>query len=561
MTPSEPMPKLRLTANNEYTNTVDYDTRLTVFNGHGERAGEAFGEKTLRLPRGIYTIRAERFGEIGEDIVILHEKDGERTIPIPRRHSAMPSTDTSHTHEFLQAAGHHYSRNSTWDDPGADDADPRLMILVRSTGDVDHSEVFPAKSLSLFAEDGELATRFEPEQTKRHQHEGWVAFSTRMKPGNYILADIRETRAVALPILLHERWDTLIFVPFEDRPRLSAASVDICDRNHGYNPDDRFTQQIDAALQGFGMRLNLLPDDLRNEAIYGKFSHPFHGLIGAHAHFLGTRKSEKLERQVLKNLWKLLKGSVDVIALLLLAQEREEGVSPKSIAELNALAEHSFGESLEAYLPLSFPPILRTGLNSLIRTSLDIPELIAPGSWLETAANSSYADGAWSVWDQEAFAFEAESHDEAFPSPPVLSPNKLYGIVKRAIAEGSSRAVHSIYANDRMSDFIDVSTGMLGILRSISRDMPEFEIDADPAIVASHERVRDLTRRVGSAAQPRSAIPSSLSPDTNIPDWLVDMVDSRMKSDGGDYSPLAVARMVGVPLKSVERAAELVVTG
>ena len=143
-------PKIELTAVNDYIGGCDYDTRLTVFDGHGLKVGQAFGKLTLGLPPGIYSVRAERLGEIGDDIVFLHEKDDEKEIPIPRRHSAMPSTDTSHTHEFLQAAGYEFSRRATWDNPSAGPDDPLLMILVRSTGDGDQSNILPAKSLALF---------------------------------------------------------------------------------------------------------------------------------------------------------------------------------------------------------------------------------------------------------------------------------------------------------------------------------------------------------------------------------------------------------------------------
>lgn len=552
-------PKIELTAVNDYIGGCDYDTRLTVFDGHGLKVGQAFGKLTLGLPPGIYSVRAERLGEIGDDIVFLHEKDDEKEIPIPRRHSAMPSTDTSHTHEFLQAAGYEFSRRATWDNPSAGPDDPLLMILVRSTGDGDQSNILPAKSLALFKEDGTLVTRFESKRVQGNISEGWVVFSARLNPGNYILSHFEDTHAVSLPILLaRKRFDTLVFVPFEARPRLSAASVDMCRRNEGYNPDDKFTQHIDAAIQGLGMRLDLLSDDLRRDAIYGKFGHPFHGLIGAHAHFLGTKKSERLERQVLKNLWRLLEGSVDVIALLLLAQEREKGGIPKTIDYLNAAASKAFGTTLEAHIPLAFPPMLRTGLNSLVRASLDLPELIAPGSWLESAANSSYADGAWSVWDQDV----AKLMPKGAPAREMKaapSSQKLYPAIKRAIARQSARNANSITADDSLGDLLrGQSTGIPGILESISKDMPEFEFQLQPHIMDYRDQVRDLARRLRRGSQPRMPEQNVLEPDTSLPNWLVAMVQDQMKSDGDDFDPKAVARAASVPLASVKRATDLV---
>jgi hypothetical protein len=548
-------PKLILNAKNEYTGNADYDTLITVFDGHGTKMGEAFGTITLGLPRGLYSIRVERFGEIGKDLVIVHKEEDERILPIPRRHSAMPSTDTSHTHEFLQASSQHFSRNSTWDEPGTTPHSPRLMILVRSTGDGDHAGEEPARNLALFNDAGVPVTRFGPDQAQGHANEGWVAFSARITPGNYILSNIRDGRAVSLPLMVHSEWDTLVFVPFETHARLSAASIDLRHRGEGYDANDRLTQQIDAAMQGLGQRLNLLDPGLRQAALYGKFDHPLLGLIGAHAHFLGDEKKARLESQVLHNLWRLLPGSVDVIALLLMAQEREDAGLPEDIAALDA-----FGQMVSGFLPLRFPPMLRSGLNSLIRASQVMPDLIAADSWLESAAMSSYADGAWSVWDQETATLAQEAEPEpvgapAPPPPPPPSRQKLYPAIKRALAAGTSRRISSIRADDRLRKLVEGHPeGMGGILNRINRDLEGFDIDPDPEIVGSLDRVRDLAKRLETRARPSTPAPDMLDPDTRVPQWLVDMVRDRKKADGADFDPRAVARMAGVPLRSVKRA-------
>jgi len=563
MTPSDPdgpKHKLKLKAVNEYTGENDYDTRLTVFDSHGIKVEEGIGTLWLDLRRGIYTIRAERLGEIGNDRVVLLEKDLTKDIPAPRRHSAMPSLDTSHTHEFLQAAASHHSRNTTWDNPEETENGPLLMILVRSNGESDQSAARPAEHLSLIDEAGRIVTRFETDRVKGNGPEGWVVFSARLAPGNYILSEIHKGRAVSLPILLtRKRWDTLVFVPFEGRPRLSAASIDMCLRGEGYDPSNPFTQQIDAAVQGLVMRLDLLSDNLRNEAIYGKFAHPFHGLIGAHAHFLSARRSERLETQVLHNLWRLLEGSSDVVALLLLAREREKGRMPGKMDELHALAGAAFGVTLERHLPLAFPPLLRNGLNTLVRASVELPDLIASGSWLEAAAISSYADGPWAVWDQEnAVTRQEMSAVTAQPPPARLTAQRLYSVIKRAIAQDSLRGAHSIYANDRLSDLLDnPQVHIPRILNTITRELPDLQFGLSRAVVRP-DRVRDLFRQIRAQAAPRMPNGNRMEPDTRVPGWLVTIVRDRIELDGRDYDPRAIARMANVPLASVQRAAELV---
>ncbi|MCG5511954.1 hypothetical protein [Ectothiorhodospira shaposhnikovii] len=541
MTPSDDsaLVRLGLRARNTHTGDTDHDTRISVYDGHGMLVAREAGLLSVTLARGLYTLRTERLGEMGEDRVILLDRDLEMTLSSPRRHSAMPSADTAHTHEFLQAVSMRYSRESSCEVPGALDDDPRLMVLVRATGDQDHSDSFPAGTLSLIREDGSVVTRFEPENTQRNQREGWVVFSARLHPGNYILTDIHEGRAVSLPVLLNGGWDTFVFVPFEGVPQLAASSIDMRRRGEGYDPGDRFTQEIDAALQGLGSRLNLLSDVLLKEAIFGKFRHPFHGMVGAYAHLLGGRRSERLERDILRNLWHLLEGSTDVIALLLLALEREPDGIPDSLGELDAVAGEIFGMSITDQLPLGFPPMLRSGLDSLIHASVKLPELIAPNSWLETAANASYSEGAWAVWEQVA----------AMPSQ-----QKLYSVVKRALAGAGRRAVHTIYADDRINSIVGTDRGLIsGIVADIARDLKDYVVHVDPSIIQGDTNVRELVLSVARAAQPRQDSPHNLCPDNRIPDWLVTLVRERCRREGKHFDPRKLARMAGVPLKSVER--------
>ncbi|MAB04642.1 MAG: hypothetical protein CML50_01315 [Rhodobacteraceae bacterium] len=561
MTTSDPTHALRLTVVNDYTGATDWNTRLTLFDGHGGRVGGGDAPLTLSLPRGIYTVRPERLGEIGPDQTILHERAQELTLPAPRRHSAMPSLDSAHTHEFLQAASTHFSRAPSWENPDAPGDAPLLMVLVRATGDGDHSDVDPAEGLAILDDTGSVVTRFEPDHTARNAAEGWVAFSAHLPPGNYLLGHFRGGRAMALPLLLtRKRWDTMVFVPHERGARLSAASIDMCPRGQGYDPGDLLAQQIDAAIQGLGMRLDLLPEDLRLSAIYGKFEHPLLGLIGAHAHFLGPRRQERLERAVLHNLWRLLEGAPDVVALLLMADEREPEGMPATLDELNARAEAAFGETLDARLPLRFPPLLRGGLDALVRASLRLPELIAPGSWLEAAANASSAEGPWSTWEQPGLL------PGLFADvPPVVvvrpTPQKLYPAIKRAIARESPRAARTIIADDRLGDLLDdPSARMPGILGRVARDMPEVQLPPMPEVSAP-DRVRDLVQRlreeaplsvtVGTAAPAPAMIP-----DDSLPEWLVTLVRERQDAEGADFDPVAVARMANVPLSTVRRAVE-----
>ena len=545
-------PRLTLFTRSAHSPDPDYDTRITVFDTNGREVGQSFGEAKLELPRGIYVVRAERLGEIGEDRYVLHEKDSNLELAVPKRYSAMPSFDTFHTQKFLRSAGEHFSRTSTRAAPQVHGGHSRLMILVRATGDHDHSHKHPAAGLGLFAEDGSRVSAFEPERTERDTAQGWVAFSSELPPGNYIVAHYHAKQTLSLPLLLHSGWDTLIFVPFERRVRLSAASIYMVSHDRGYDPADLLTQRLDAAIQGLGMQLDLLPKNLRLDAIRGKFKHPFIGLIGAYAHFLGDWRQERLERDMLHNLWRLLEGAPDVIALLLLAKQRE-GQMPDTLEGLSRLGLQAFGTPLHDHLPMHFPPMLRSGLETIVRASQCLPCLIAPGSWLEAAASSAYADGAWSVWDK-AVQWQVQHDDSQLPAQSP-SPQRTYWAVKRAIARVSTHEPQAIHADDTLAKLVDTEReDLVGVFHSIEQELPGYDIAAGPEIVRMNQSVRELVRRVGDATRPAGL--AILRPDTTLPDWLVNLVQEHMARDQSQDRLLTVARITGMPLGTVERAAK-----
>ena len=526
----------------------DEATRITVFDGHNRIRARGVGALDECLPKGLYQVRLERLGAM-QDHLVIHDKATDAAFPPPRRSSAMPSTDTTETHEFYQEPGAHFSMHSTAPDPATAQDHARLMIMLRASGEGDCTGQALSEGLALFAEGGVQVTGFDATETARDEAAGWLIYSALLPAGNYLLVhQAGSGQARFLPLQLHRGWDASVFVPHDKGLRLTRASLDLVRAGRGFDPADRLAQTIDGAMQGLGESLDLLPADMRRAAIYGKFDHPLHGLIGAHAHFLGAERRERLEGQVLRNLWRLLPGSPDVIALLLMALEREEAGYPDSLEALLDIAETAFGTGADRpppRFPLTFPPMLRPGLRALLRASLRIPGRIGPGSGLEAATLSSFSGGgAWSVWEQE----RAETLPVAAPDAPP-STQKIYAVIKRAISDRAGVPRHRVTAATRMRDVLtNPQEAMPGLLRDMASDLQVPMVEAVP--VEPAERVRDLMHQVQDRARSTA---SSVAPQTAVPDWLIDYARDAV-GDAEEPDATALAGRAGVPLRLMEAA-------
>lgn len=535
------------------------DARIKVYDGHGTLRDEAEGSVSLRLPKGLYTVRVERFGEMKEEVVV-HRDGTDRPIDTPLRNSAMPMSDTRHTHEFLQAAARKYSTRSTFPQAKAKGQWPRLMVFVRSASDGPDQTLEVHPGLRLYNEAGDVISDFAAGQIQPDRSDVFAVYSALLKPGNYILAQARKSRIEMLPVSLHQRWDQFIFVPFQRRPLLSRASIKTVHSGEGYDPDDHEAARIDAALQGLGSRLDLLSPGDRNIAIYGKFENPLLGLIGAHSHFLGTDRKEKLERQVLHNLWDLMPGSPDVIALLLMSLDRDEGGLPRSEAELDRAALDAFGHRVSEKLPLMFPPMLSSALQAIMRATQELPDLVGEGSWLEAAGNSSFGSGVWAVWDQPIERTSVRQDVDSktiYASPP--STQKLYPAVKRAIALAADTVAQDITAQTRLDDIFQPSAFSLERLM-MDVDVQGYSLGAAPQDLRSAETVRDLVNVVRQTAQARPVdteelLISKFGPLLEIEDWLIDAVHDEIEVKQFDAG--RIAKRLAVSRHSVERAALL----
>lgn len=572
MSPSEPMP-FRVG-----TFDADDSTRITVFDGHDRIRAEGRGRVETALPKGLYQVRLERLGAMSEHLVI-HDAPTDEDYPRPERDSAMPASDTLYTHEYYSDPGRTFSTRSTVaeEDDGPDKV--RLMIMLRVSGwSGDAAGLDLARGLTLYEAGGGRITGFAPGDCAADPQAGWLIYSAPLRVGNYLL--VRETgdgSARYMPLSLQAGWDSFVFIPHDRELRLGRASLDMVRKGRGFDPSDPLTQQIDGALKGLANNLNLMSDEARMAAIYGKFSHPLHGLIGAHAHFLGEHRQERLEGNMLSNLWHLMQGSTDVIALLLRHLEREEAL-PEDPEALAQQAGPYFGDTLAQFLPLTFPPMLRPGLRAVLRAAGRIPGLIAPGSWLEAVSLSPYdSGGPWTLWEQdlpaqsEAAPPRRRTRSRRGPATGTALPSTqaLYATIKRAISDETGQPAGQMRAVTRMRELIpDTGALLTPMLRGVVRDLGmqlTHEVTVGP-----DDRLRDLVMQMRDAARPEPVAASGIAPQTELPKWVMQYAEEAVRraddresalGAGGPTDIRDLARQAGVPLDHMRQALRRVTEG
>lgn len=543
--------KVKIFSSDQPNAAVAYRAKITIFNSQGKECGSGRGTVTLDLPPGLYTARIEYLGAMREEVVI-HRDSTDQTVQLPKRNSAMPMANTSHNHEFLQMAAIDFSKKSTFDQAGVNTSLPRLMIMMRKTGDDKGNQENLAPEAVLLDEEGKVVSDFSADKTSTQDPKTYLVYSALLKPGNYILSVNCGSRMEMLPISLFKTWDTFAFIPYQKGLRLSATSLKITEHNSGYDPEDWLSAEIDAALLGLGSRLDLLDPDVQNSALVGKFDHPLIGLIGAHSHFRGTKRKERLESQVLYNLWNLLPGSIDVIALLLMSLGHDEDGIPSSIIELDRKAEEAFGSKISHLLPLSFPPMLNSSLDAISRATKELPTLIKDDSWIEAAGNSTYGSNLWATWDQQGTIWtspQAGIFEQTEASQP--STQKLYPAVKKAIAAVAQRKASEIIANAEIDQLFDRTESTLeSVINIMDLDVSDFRLNPLSTVSSPVKTVRDLVKQVQQEAKPiyddaspdqpvRQTANSKFSPSFELDDWLVDLVHEKIEDEKLDIGQFA----------------------
>jgi hypothetical protein len=289
----------------------------------------------------------------------------------------------------------------------------------------------------------------------------------------YVPPDTASSPARDMAITVVRGWQTQIFMTLANGPSFASASV-LMGRD-GFHPDDRVAQAVDSALTGLQNGTDLLLPKERTMLLYGKFSNPMLGLVGAHALFRSADLERRASDTIHRNLSRLL------------------GPDDPDVRALQLMAARRFGTAVDAQ-PFERPPMLRAGLEALLDAAAETPELLPPGGLLADIAPRRYVDSPWSTWQPLAGMPGAlESlvagpdwvsqyvHDAALQAARSGRPLDVATLAARASLPQSS--VAAVYEDLRrtMESGMERTIAMERVVADSRREAKELDIDRDQA--------------------------------------------------------------------------------
>jgi hypothetical protein len=355
------------------------DALITVLDGYDEVRATGEGRVDAQLPTGLYAVQVERAG-FREEHVRRHTGPTNVAFDEPKRFSAVPAADTVGTHEYYEEPARRWSREATAPRVARGPAHMMgsLFAFLRAPSADAPTAALEATDLRLLDAAGEELLAFDGASTQRDEHDGWIAFHAAAPAGEYALrsapSDSAPARDVALWVFAG--WQTQVFMTLADGASFASASVLM---GHVFEPDDRVTQAVDAALTGLQNGVDLLVGEQWRLLLAGKFDNPMLGLVGAHVLLRRPSPNPEVIGTVLSNLeWLLGRDAPDVRALWLVAERR-------------------FGWASDAQ-PFERPPMLRAGLEAVLEAAVERPELVPRDGLLARIALQRFVDSPWTTW-------------------------------------------------------------------------------------------------------------------------------------------------------------------
>jgi len=403
---------------------ISRDTQVTVLDGQDRVLGRGHGRVELALEPGLYTIRLDRAGLRSEQFC-RHDRPTDVHLSEPKRYSAVPTSDTSTSREYYRMAAYQWSRSPTSDT--VTHADSSLFVFLRAPSEGRANADSERAGLRVVGYDGDELLRLGPANTVQDIQQGWIAFHAPFAAGHYILSydppsDVAApAREMALAVF--PGWQTQVYMTITDVPLFASASVLLS--QDGFDPDDRVDQAVDAGLAGLQNPTSTLDSETLDMLLYGKFSNPMLGLVGAHALLRGEKVATSRIEMIFANLRRLLGDAPDVRALELIAHRRH-GLP--------------FDPS-----PFQYPPLLREGLEAVYEASATIPAIVPAGGVLQRIATERFADSPWSTWRPRLRTSPGDD-----PLAPRWVTNLIEDAVVRAAERGTSLDVSAIAAQARL---------------------------------------------------------------------------------------------------------------
>jgi hypothetical protein len=374
---------------------------LTLYDGSLTTVESGYGYISCRIPKGLYKLTLT-LNDASADRYIRVEQDVNEYFQTPSTASALVADGFKDTYEYYSVHVNEYSLKSTAD-LGNNDQVESLFIFFRYPDEDTFKQLYYAgqrltDGFMLLDGKRRIICDFRPETVQEEMtNYGWLAFNTRLTPGNYYLyyggrkarLEWNEKNGQSpreMPLYVYKGWQTQCFMTFGKGPlfnslTLSMANADISERQF-YN-DNNELQYLDGILQKFRNGIYYLPDDVLLNLAHEKFKNPILGLLAAYAYFKsGKQNNEVFFRTVVNNLIKLF------------------GAETPDMVAIKLLASAHFDQPLNDFSQdVTTPGIMLPGFMELLRMlPANNQTLIKPGSIAEKASIRLLYDMVWTSY-------------------------------------------------------------------------------------------------------------------------------------------------------------------
>ncbi len=362
------------------------------------------GELKAQVPAGLYMLQYNAGSAQKQEYIRVEADKPYENLSLDFRFpSAAPVFGSSSTHEYHTNPAAQLSNqpNQKYGTGG------RLMIFVRSI-DGDGKSPVNLDNLSVWGSELQPPRRLETEVVRDDQW-GWAGLCAEVEPGAYALrwsetVKMREaqitddTRKIDQALWVAKDWITIVFLAY-DNQRMSInrqnASIHMARIEDGYQPynSEKANQALELAMGSLRTGKAIVPDDLLDLLLNGKFHNPMLGIIGAHALLLQRKPNWKMFDTVINNLERMIPGHPDLTALRV----------------LNKLARNKKGR-LDVE-PVRWPPMLYAAYRGLIAYDWQQQDIIPANSLAEQAAAQLLQQSPWTCW----MALEVQKPRVVFP--------------------------------------------------------------------------------------------------------------------------------------------------
>lgn len=390
--------------------------------------GNGVFQVTQPLKPGVYKVDVA-LGSTSDSEWVTVRPEKETRIPASRWKdlylaSAAPIQTTSSGGPGVHAsAAEDCSRTLTWAAPQPGPA--RLFVFVH-TPDAKKYPNF-SEGLTLLDAHASPLVALGDGSTTRNPTEGWMAFTTDLPGGFYML---RRNGPGAVwyhqPLYLCESWETQVFIAGGEGPSFRSVTINMAPHGAGFRHDDETAAATVAVLTA-----------LQNE-------------LGMRA-VLGSAQLSRMLRQEGRNPWL---GVLAVHAIDAIQEEaRAEGVPPTVSANndpalrndiiqfLNATIGHhpdvralQLPPDASAPQPFDFPPMLRIGLRRVQRHATKFADTIPVGSLTDRMLDRQVTSSAWSAWRQPAEISQAAESTPRKAAAPKRRTRRAAAVLHSAFA-------------------------------------------------------------------------------------------------------------------------------